>query len=160
MSSGVCVELFGGRVLIADAVFLTADHTGLDLQDDFVLMAKLQHFNGEIHVLLERQLAGVEHVAVEQVRLARGTATGSLRNQGLQETVDFVRLAMIRVERDIDVVLCGYPVAVLCEGDRSKHHVLQIARGVGTAAGRDLDDTVALGLGENLRWRRSRCRWS
>ena len=67
------------------------------------------------------------------------------------EAVELVLGAVVGVQRDVDGVLLGDLVGVRRERERAGHHVLDGRAGeVLGAAGGDLDDAVAAGLGEAL----------
>ena len=133
------------------AVFLAADNAGLDLEDDLVGGAQLEVFFRDGHVLLERQDGGVEHVALEQVALAVGAPLGRRLDERLEEAGRFLRLAMVGVQADENVVPLGQPVGGLGEHDAAEHGVVVAqAGGELPAAGGHLDDAVGLRVGERL----------
>ena len=63
---GCGVEFFGWHILGAGcSIFLTADHAGFYLEDDFIGGTQLKVFLRDGHVFLQRQDGGIEHVALE-----------------------------------------------------------------------------------------------
>jgi hypothetical protein len=145
------VELVGGDTAGVVAVFFTTDDAGLNFEDDLVLHAFGEEFLGEAHVLGERQLGGVEHVALEEVVEACGAALGGLGDEGLEEAVHLLRLAVVGVESDEDVVLFRQAMRGLSEDDGTKGLVFERGAGGEFAAARgNLDDAVGLGLREGL----------
>ena len=102
------VEFFGGHVFSAGrAVFLTADHAGFHLEDDFIGGAQLEVFLRDGHVFLQGQNGGIEHVALEQIGQAGLAALGGLGDQRLEETLGSLGLAMVGMQADEDVVFLG-----------------------------------------------------
>ena len=43
-------------------------------RDDVILMTATEQFDGDVEILLERQIASIEHMAVEEVRFAGSAA--------------------------------------------------------------------------------------
>ena len=100
---------------------------------------------------VERQRAAVEHVAVEQVRFARRPPPLGLLDERHHERVQLVRLAMVRVERHVDRIPRRRAVDVFGNRDGAERHVLHRgARRERAAAGRYLDDPVALAVGQSF----------
>ena len=84
----------GGVQLVApvrganDPVLLTADNTGLDLEDDVELAAFGEQAGRNPQVLVERKRRAVEHVGVKQGAGAELDAPLGFRQQGVQPIVD------------------------------------------------------------------------
>ena len=105
---------------------------------------------GNLEILLQREIAPVEHVACEKIRLARGAPSLRFLNEREDKLVQLVLQAMVGVQRHVDrITLCG-AMNVLRDCDRSERHILERrARRKRAAARRDLDDPVALALRES-----------
>ncbi len=143
------VELRGGAR--PDAVLLASHDPGLDLEDQVALPEPFEQLHGDVEVLLERQRAAVEHVAVEQVRLARRPPPLGLLDERHHERVQLVRLAMVGVERHVDRISRRDAVHVFGNRDGAERHVLHAgARRERAAAGRYLDDPVAPAVGQSF----------
>ena len=90
------------------------------------------------------------------MRLEVGQATlldplGRCFEQRAHEAVQLILRAVIGVQRDVDVIRLGDLVRECREGERTGHHVLDALAGeILCAAGGDLDDAVAAGVGETL----------
>ena len=144
-------EELGGHVAALDPVFFPAHDTGLDLEHDLALVAALQQLDGDVEVVLERQGAAVEHVAVEEVRQPLGPAPLGLIDQRPHERVQLVRLAVIGVQGHVNGVARGDAMHVLGNGDGPQGHVFhRSAGGERPAPGRHLHDPVAFGFGQAL----------
>ena len=132
-----------------DAVLLAADHADLELHDDVGSVALVEELLGDVEVLLERHGRAVPHVRLEERKLARGDACQRDVDQRPHVAVELVLGAVVGVQRDLDVVLLRDDVGELRERDRARDHVLHgLAGGELRSTPRELDDAVALGLGE------------
>ena len=79
------------------------------------------------------------------------TRSAEMASSGRTKPSSFVLRAVVGVQRDVDRVVLGDLVGVRGERDRAGDHVLDGRAGhVLGAAGGDLDDAVAAGLGEAL----------
>ena len=98
---------------------------------------------------MQREIASVEHVTCEKIRPTRGVPPLGFLDEREDKLVELVLQAMVGVERDVDrITLCG-AMNVLRDRDCAERHVLERrARSKRAAAGRDLDDPVALALRE------------
>ena len=79
----------------------------------------------------------------KQVGLSFLAPGGCLGDQRLEERVDLVGGAVVSVQGDIDIVAVGDACRVFRQRYRAKHRIVEIARRMRTAAGRDLDQTIA-----------------
>ena len=142
------VQFFPGGSRVINAIFLAPHHPGLDLKNDLVLGTFGQQFARELHVVGEGQLAGVEHVRLEQVVQTGGPPTGGFGDQWLEEAVNLLGLTVVGVECHQHVVLLGEAVRRLGQHNRSERGVLHVqTRSELTPARRDLDDPVGLFVG-------------
>ena len=73
---------------VVHAFFHTTDDTRLDFEDDLIGSTELDDFLAQAHVHVQRQVAGIEHVRLEQVATTSGPALGGLFDQRLEELVD------------------------------------------------------------------------
>lgn len=145
------VELVGGHVGRVVAVLLAADDAGLDLEDDPEGGAFDEQVLGKREVFRQRELAGIQHVALEQRPLAGGKPLTRRVEQRPEERIHLVRLAVVGVQRDEHVVALRKPVDRLGQDDGTKRLVAD--RGAGgelPAAGGNLDDPVAVALRKRL----------
>ena len=91
----------------------------------------------------------VPHVRLEERVAARGHPLLGDLQQRADVAVELVLGAVVGVQRDRDRVLLGDDVRELGEGDRAGHHLLLVLAAQELRATRgDLDDAVALRLGE------------
>jgi hypothetical protein len=58
-----------------DPILHPSNNPGLHLKDKFIFMTAFEQFDRDAEVLLEGEIAPVEHVAVEEVRFTRGAAS-------------------------------------------------------------------------------------
>src|SRR6476660_658197 len=132
-----------------DAVLLATDDADLDLQDHLRVLADRQQLLGDLQVLVQRHGRAVPHVRLEQRLVALGDALPGDLQQRPDETVELVLRAVVGVQGDVDRVLLRHLVGVRGQRHRAGDHVLDGRAGqvLGTAGG-DLDDPVALRLGE------------
>ena len=146
----------GVELVIGDAggvvtVFFTADDASLDFENDVERGALFKEFLGDFDVLFEAEFGAVEHVGVEEIAFAGLTTCLGGGEEGLQKLLDVLRMAVIRVEGDEDVVTLSEDVNGLSEDDGSEGHVFDGgAGGELTTAGGDLNDAVGLALSEGL----------
>ena len=118
-----------------------------------------QQLLGDLEVLVQLHRRAVPHVGLEQRVLPGVHALLADRDQRTDVGVELVLRAVVGVQRDVDRVLLGDDVRELGQGDGAGDHVLdRLARAELRAAGRDLDDAVALGLGEAAQRRVERLR--
>jgi hypothetical protein len=114
-----------------------------------VLGALCHELDGELQVLLQAELGAIEHVGVEEVALAFCSAFCGGGDEGLEEPLDVLRVAVIGVEGNEDVVALSQNVSGLSEHNGTKGHVFHVsAGGKLAAASADLDDAVGLALSE------------
>ena len=100
-------------------------------------------------VLVEVDRRAVPHVRLEQRLLAGVHAVLRERDQRADVAVQLVLGAVVGVQRDVHRVLLGDDVRELGQRDRAGDHVLDLGAGAELrAAGRELDDPVAPGVGE------------
>ena len=144
------VEFFGFYVGVVDAVFFSADDTGFNLQNDFVVFAELHELDGLFHVFFEWEHGAVVHVGLEEIGSAFGAATCGFFDEGDEEGVHFFRHAVVGVEGNVDVVVLGHGVCKVCERDGADDHVVEGAGRELSCAGGDLDDAVGLCLCESF----------
>jgi hypothetical protein len=133
----------------AHVVLGAADHAALDFERHARPGALRQEFQRNAQVLRERQRRAVEHVRVEQRRLARLAPPQRFCEKRPDERVELVRGAVIGVERDEDAVVTRDLVG---EGRERPRPALAVTDGgagnVRRTAGRQLQDAVGFGLGE------------
>ena len=133
------------------SVFLTTDDACFDFEDDVQLHAFFEEGLGGGDILIERQFGTVEHVAVEEVAFSGRTTLRSCSEEWLEEFFDLVRVAVVCVEGNEDVVALGKAMHGLGQNNRAQGHVLDTgARGKFAAAGGDLDDSVRLRIRKGL----------
>ena len=122
-------------------------HARLDLEHQIVALKPIEQLDRDIQVVLECEIAAVEHVAVEQVRPPGCPATLCLLDERNHELIELARLAVIGDQRNIDGVSIRDPVHVLGDRRGAEGHVLDgRAGGECAATCRDLKDPVAPGL--------------
>ncbi len=93
------VELLSTASL--DPILHASDDRGLHLKNELILMTAIEELDSNVEVLLERQIAPVEHVAVEEVRFAGSATLFRLLDQRNHITIEHLGLAVIRVEGHI-----------------------------------------------------------
>lgn len=135
--------------LVGDAVLLATGRGDLDLKDDLGGGGLGQQLLADGQVVGQVLGRTVPHVGLEQQVLALGDALRGDVQQRAYVAVQLVLGAVVGVQRDGDVVLGGDDVRELGERHRTGDHVLVVlaAQELRTTGG-DLDDAVALGLGE------------
>ncbi len=132
-----------------DTVLLATGRGDLDLKDDLGSGGLGQQLLRDRQVVGEGLGRAVPHVRLEQRVQALGDPLGGDREQRAHVGVQLVLGAVVGVQRDGDVVLGGHDVGELGERDRARHHVLVVlATQELRTTGGDLDDAVALRLGE------------
>ena len=151
-------HVFGGRVkfLSGEAggivtVFFTTNAAGFDFEDDVEFGTFLEEFFGDGEVFGEFDDGAVEHVALEEGAFAFGDALAGGFEKRLEEALDFLRVAVVGVESDEDVVFLGENVDGFGQNDGPECGVVDIETGSELAAtGGNLDDPVGIGIGEGL----------
>ena len=89
--------------MVADNVVLfAADCAGFDFEHEIVLRKPLEQFGGNIEILLQREIAPVEHVPGEKIGAPRGAALLGFLDERKDKLVELVFEAMVRVQRDVD----------------------------------------------------------
>ncbi|MBG9886995.1 hypothetical protein ABE10_10645, partial [Bacillus toyonensis] len=139
------------RALVADAVFLAADHPDLDLENGVDVLHSREEILGDLDVLPEGDRRAVPHMRLED-RVAAGPHL-FLRcgDQRLDEAGEGVLRAVVGVEGHGDGVGLGDLGGVLGEGEGTGRARLdRVTREVVGTAGGDLDDAVRAGLGQAL----------
>ena len=145
---GSCIEL---RCVVSDDVILfAADRAGFDFQHKFVLHKALEQLCGNIEVFLQREIAAVEHVAVEKIRTAYCATFFRLLHEWEDKLVELVFQTMVSVQRDVNWITLRDPVHMLSDGDCAKRRILQRSARRERAASRgNLDDAVGFALRES-----------
>ena len=145
------VELLGREAGGVVTIFFSTDAAGFDFEDDVEFDTFLKEFCRDLHVLIEFHYGAIEHVGLEKGAFALGDAlTGSVE-KGTEERIYFVRVAVVGVKADEDVVLLSESVDGLSEDDGTKSGVIHTCSGSELpATGGNLDNAIGLGLGECL----------
>ena len=93
-------------------------------------------------------------MAAEQIALAAGAAALRLLNQRDEERVYLALFAVVCVYGDIYIVILGHEVYMIRQRNRAHNAVVHIrTRGMGAAAGGNLDDTVRFCRGKPFEYR-------
>jgi hypothetical protein len=88
-------------------------------------------------------------VGLEKGAFALGDALAGSVKKGTEERVDLVRVAVIGVEADEDVIFLSESVDGLSKDDGAKGGVIHTCSGSElTATGGNLDNAIGIGLGE------------
>lgn len=145
------VELGCVLAAVVYAVLFAADNADLDFENDADFGAFLEHLLGDLEVLSHGQRGGIQHVGVEQGAFAFGNALLGFGDERAQEAVNLVGLAVVGVQSYEYIVLLGKAMNGLRKDDGACGGVFHGgAGGELTAAQRNLDNAVGLGLGESL----------
>ena len=148
---GCGVKLLGGEAGGIVTVFFAADAAGFDFEDDVEFNAFLEEFDGDLHVLIQVDDGAIEHVGLEKRAFAFGNALSGGVEKGAEERIDLLRVAMISVEADEDVIFLGENMNSLGKNDGTEGRVIDRSAGCELAAtGRDLDDAVGFRFREGL----------
>ncbi len=145
----------GGVELVVDlvghTVFLAADHTDLDLQDDPGRGSLGQQFLGDLEVLVQRHGRAVPHVRLEERLLTLVHAFLRDGDQRADVGVQLVLRAVVGMQSHVVRVLGGHNMRELGQRHRSGDHLLDArARRELRTAGGELDDAVATRIGETF----------
>ena len=112
--------------MVADNVVLfTADCARFDFEHEIVLRKPLKQLGGNVEILLQRQIAAIEHVPGEKIGPARSAALFGFRDEREDEFVELVFEAMVRVQRNINRVTFRHSVHVLRDRDRTERRIFQ-----------------------------------
>ncbi|MFT7173037.1 MAG: hypothetical protein ACI9NQ_001257 [Paracoccaceae bacterium] len=145
------VELLGGEAGGIVPVFFATDAAGFDFEDDVELNTFLEELGGDLHVLIKFHDGAIEHVGLKKRAFTFGDTLAGGIEEGAEEGIDLVGVAVIGVEADEDVVFFGEGVDGFGEDDGTESGIID--RGAGSelaATGRDLNDAVGLGFSEGL----------
>src|SRR5690242_4753052 len=103
--------------MIADDIILfAADCTRLDLEDEIIFRKALEKFRGNIEILLQREIAAVEHVSGEEILLAGCAAFLRFRDERQYKFVEFVLETMVGMQRDVNRIAVRYAMDMLGDG--------------------------------------------
>ena len=152
------VELVIGDTAGVVAVLFSTDDAGFHLQDDVEPGALFHEGHGLVDVVLQAEFGAVKHVAVKEVTLTRCPTRCGGGDEGLQELLNVLRMTVIGVESDENVVTLSETMSGFCKDDGTESHVFDGSAGCELATtGADLDDAVTLRLSEGFE--RSVDRW-
>ena len=137
-----------GGAGVVETVFFATDEPDLDLEDDVDRVAALEVLARNAKIFGAGEGGTVEHVRVEERRLAAFLPPLGLLDQRIQEVARLGRRAVVGVERDQNRVLLADDVGELGDRACAGGHVADRAGRELRAAGRHLHDPVGAGLGE------------
>src|SRR5208283_3751377 len=112
-----------GSRLTLHAVLLSADNSGFDLEDKIISLEPFQELYRNIEVLLKRQGASIEHMAVEEVRPARRPPPFGLLHERNDQLTELVSLAVVCMKGDIDRIPFRRAMHMFGDRDRPKSHI-------------------------------------
>src|SRR5699024_2610754 len=104
-----------GASLGLNAVFLATDNTDLNFEDDVGSAGLGQQFLCDLEVLIDWNSGTIPHVRLEEWELSAVNALLGDSQQGADELVQNLLLAVVGVQRNVDAVALG---SFVCEGSQ------------------------------------------
>ena len=133
------------------SVLFSTDAAGFNFENDVELGTFLEQAFGDFQVLIEFHDRAVEHVGVEKWAFACGDALARGIEQRAEEGIDFLRVAMVGVQANKDIVFFSEQVSGFGKHDGAESFVGNSGAGCeATATGGNLDDAIGACLGECL----------